>query len=140
MARLGITTAQVAELVRVATIGDTDQALSKVYLDDRMIPVRVQLDLAVRRDLSAIKALKVPTNSGASVPLSSVAEIFYAEGPSQIKRYDRNRVVTLGAGLPKGVALDPAMAAFNKAVERANLPPSVQQLESGDTKIQANTL
>ncbi|MBX9456407.1 MAG: efflux RND transporter permease subunit [Rhizobium sp.] len=136
MARLGITTAQVAELVRVATIGDTDQALSKVYLDDRMIPVRVQLDLSVRRNLSEIKALKVPTNAGASVPLSSVADIYYAEGPSQIKRYDRNRVVTLGAGLPQGVALDPAMAAFNKAVERANLPPSVQQLESGDTKIQ----
>jgi hydrophobe/amphiphile efflux-1 (HAE1) family protein len=136
MARLGITTAQVAELVRVATIGDNDQALSKVYLDDRMIPVRVQLDLAVRRNLAEIKALKVPTNTGASVPLSSVADIFYAEGPSQIKRYDRNRVVTLGASLPKGVALDPAMAAFNKAVKQANLPPTVQQLVSGDTKIQ----
>jgi HAE1 family hydrophobic/amphiphilic exporter-1 len=136
MARLGISTAQVAELVRVATIGDTDQALSKISLDDRMIPVRVQLDLSVRRNLSAIKALKVPTNTGASVPLSSVADIYYAEGPSQIKRYDRNRVVTLGAGLPKGVALDPAMVAFNKAVKAAKLPPTVQQLESGDTKIQ----
>ncbi|MGV3548522.1 efflux RND transporter permease subunit [Rhizobium sp.] len=136
MARLGITTAQVAELVRVATIGDVDQALSKVSLDDRMIPVRVQLDTSVRRSLAEIKALKVPTNTGASVPLSSVADIFYAEGPSQIKRYDRNRVVTLGAGLPKGVALDTAMVAFNRAVKDANLPPTVQQLESGDTKIQ----
>jgi multidrug efflux pump subunit AcrB len=140
MARLGITTAQVAELVRVATIGDVDQALSKVSLDDRMIPVRVQLDLSVRRSLTEIKALKVPTNTGASVPLSSVADIFYADGPSQIQRYDRNRVVTLGASLPKGVALDPAMVAFNQAVKDANIPSTVQQLESGDTKIQGEMM
>uniref|UniRef100_UPI002603F462 efflux RND transporter permease subunit n=1 Tax=uncultured Rhizobium sp. TaxID=155567 RepID=UPI002603F462 len=85
MARLGITTAQVSELVRVATIGDVDTALSKVYLDDRMIPVRVQLDLEVRRNMAEIKALKVPTNGGAVVPLSSVADVSYSEGPSTIK-------------------------------------------------------
>ena len=140
MARLGITTAQVSELVRVATIGDVDTALSKVYLDDRMIPVRVQLDLSVRRNMAAIKALKVPTNTGVGVPLSSIADVNYAEGPSMIKRYDRNRVVTLGASLPPGVALDTAMAAFNKAVEEAKLPSTVQQLESGDTKIQGEMI
>lgn len=136
MARLGITTQQVSDLVRVATIGDVDTALSKVYLDDRMIPVRVQLDLAVRRNMAAIKALKVPTASGATVPLESVADIRYSEGPSVIKRYDRNRVVTLGASLPPSVALDTATKAFDVAVKQAKLPPNVQKLESGDTKIQ----
>jgi multidrug efflux pump subunit AcrB len=136
MARLGITTAQVSELVRVATIGDVDASLSKVYLDDRMIPVRVQLNLEVRRDMAEIKALKVPTNSGAVVPLSSIADISYSEGPSTIKRYDRNRVITLGASLPPGVALDTATAAFSAAIEKAKLPASVQKLESGDTKVQ----
>ncbi|MDB5556351.1 MAG: acrB/AcrD/AcrF family protein [Rhizobium sp.] len=140
MARLGITTAQVSELVRVATIGDIDQALSKVSLDDRMIPVRVQLNLTVRRSLAEIKALKIPTNTGASVPLISVADVNYSEGPSMIKRYDRNRVVTLGASLPPGVALDQAMAAFNKSVKDVKLPPTVQQLESGDTKIQGEMI
>ncbi|UVC07621.1 efflux RND transporter permease subunit [Rhizobium sp. TH2] len=140
MARLGITTAQVSELVRVATIGDIDQALSKVSLDDRMIPVRVQLNLTVRRSLAEIKALKIPTNTGASVPLASVADVNYSEGPSMIKRYDRNRVVTLGASLPPGVALDQAMAAFNKSVKDVKLPPTVQQLESGDTKIQGEMI
>lgn len=136
MARLGITTAQISELVRVATIGDVDTALSKVYLDDRMIPVRVQLNLSVRRNLAAIKALKVPTNTGASVPLASIANVDYSEGASTIKRYDRNRVITLGASLPPSVALDTATAAFKKAVEKAKLPPTVQQIESGNTKIQ----
>jgi len=140
MARLGITTAQVAELVRVATIGDVDQSLSKVYLDDRMIPVRVQLDLSVRRSLAEIKALKIPTNTGASVPLSSLGDVSYSEGPSTIKRKDRNRVITMGASLPNGVALDQAMTAFNKSVKEVKLPPTVQQLESGDTKIQGEMI
>lgn len=136
MARLGITTATLSETVRVATIGDVDTALSKVYLDDRMIPIRVQLDLSVRRNMAELRAIKVPTASGASVPLSSVAEIQYSEGPSVIKRYDRSRVVTVGASLPKGVALDPATDAFKKAVTDANLPPSVKIVESGDAKVQ----
>jgi hydrophobe/amphiphile efflux-1 (HAE1) family protein len=136
MARLGVTTAQVSEIVRVATIGDVDTALSKVYLD----PVRVQLDLSVRRNMAALRALKVPTNTGASVPLSSIADISYSEGPSMIKRYDRARVVTVGASLPPGVALDQATAAFAEAIEEANLPPTVQILESGDTKIQNEML
>jgi multidrug efflux pump subunit AcrB len=136
MARLGITTAQLGELLRVATIGDNDNALSKVSLDSRMIPIRVQLNLAVRSDLAAIKALKVQTSTGAIVPLSAVADIVYTEGPSSIKRYDRNRYVAIGASLPKGVALDTARARFEAIVAETQLPPSVQFLESGDAKVQ----
>jgi hydrophobe/amphiphile efflux-1 (HAE1) family protein len=136
MARLGITTQQVSDIVRVATIGDVDTALSKVYLDDRMIPVRVQLNLEVRRSLAELKALRVPTDTGATVPLSSIADVNYSEGPSLIKRYDRNRVVSLGASLPPSVALDTATKAFDVAIKQAKLPPTVQKLESGDTKIQ----
>ena len=41
-ARLGITPQQIAETVRVATIGDVDAALTKISLDNRQIPIRVQ--------------------------------------------------------------------------------------------------
>ncbi len=140
MARLGITTAQLGELLRVATIGDTDNALSKVSLDGRMIPIRAQLNLAVRSDLSAIKALKVQTSSGALVPLSQVADVNYAEGPSSIKRYDRNRYVAIGASLPVGVALDTANQRFLAIAKDTQLPATVQFLESGDSKIQNEML
>ncbi len=61
MSRLGITTAQIAEVVRVATIGDIDSLLTKISLDDRQIPIRVQVDTAMRTDLAAIRNLKVQT-------------------------------------------------------------------------------
>ncbi len=41
-ARLGITPQQIAQTVRVATIGDVDANLAKISLDDRQIPIRVQ--------------------------------------------------------------------------------------------------
>ncbi len=55
-ARLGITAQQIAQTVRVATIGDVDAALPKISLDNRQIPIRVQASLDFRTDLAAIRA------------------------------------------------------------------------------------
>lgn len=137
IARLGITVQQIAEAVRVATIGDTDASLPKMALDNRQIPIRVMFNLDMRHDLAAIKALRIRTATGATVPLASVADVVFSEGPSAIKRQDRNRVVTIGADLPQGVALDTATARFKAAAAEVKLPSSVQFLESGDAKVQA---
>jgi len=137
MSRLGITTSQIADVVRVATIGDIDAALTKMSLDSRQIPIRVQIDTDFRTDLAAIRNLKVQTAAGALVPLATVADINYSEGPSSIKRYDRSRVVTMGADLPIGVALNSASDRFKAIAKETTLPPSVQFIESGDAEVQA---
>ena len=137
MSRLGIMTSQIADVVRVATIGDIDAALTKISLDDRQIPIRVQVDTNFRTDLAAIRNLKVQTASGALVPISTVADINYSEGPSSIKRYDRNRVVTMGADLPIGVALNTASDRFKEIAKETKLPAGVEFLESGDAEVQA---
>ena len=135
-ARLGITTAQIAETVRVATIGDVDAALAKLSIDNRLIPVRVRLNDASRQDLNRIGALKLTTATGAVVPLSAVADIAIAEGPSMVDRLNRERRATIGANLPVGVALGEASARFNEIVATVDLPPSVRVAESGDAEVQ----
>jgi len=137
MARFGITTAQISEVVRVATIGDIDSQLSKVSLDNRLIPIRVQVDRAFRADLAAIRNLKIQTAGGQFVPLSSVADIDYSEGPSAVKRHNRNRVVSIGSDLQQGVALDTATARFKEIASGIDMPSTVQFAESGDAEIQA---
>ncbi|QCI97222.1 efflux RND transporter permease subunit [Agrobacterium larrymoorei] len=136
IARLGITPQQISQTVRVATIGDIDAQLTKISLDDRQIPIRVQASLDVRRDLAAIRALKIKTASGATVPLYSVADIDYSEGPSSIKRNDRSRVVAIGSDVPFGTALDTSTAEFKRIVQETQLPPTVRLAESGDAKVQ----
>ena len=135
-ARLGVSTAAIAEAVRVATIGDVDAALAKVGVDNRLIPVRVRLDDAARGDLARIAALRVPTATGGSVPLSAVAEVAIAEGPSVVERLNRERIATIGANLPPGVPLGVATGRFNEIVAGVELPPGVRIAESGDAEVQ----
>ncbi len=136
-ARLGVTTRQIAQTVRVATIGDVDAALAKVSIDDRLIPVRVQFTEDVRGDIERIGSLNVPTANGASVPLRAVADISVSEGPASIERLNRERIATIGANLPVGVALGTSSARFKEITDGVTLPPSVRIAEAGDAEIQA---
>ncbi|MCA3445544.1 MAG: efflux RND transporter permease subunit [Rhodobacter sp.] len=135
-ARLGITTAQIAEVIRVATIGDGDAALAKLSIDNRLIPVRVQLNEASQQDLARLGALKVQAANGIAVPLSSVADVRIAEGPSMVDRLNRERRATIGANLPVGVALGTASERFNEIVSSVELPPTVRVQEAGDAEVQ----
>ena len=93
-ARYGISTDQISEAVRVATIGDIDANLAKFNAGDRLIPIRVQLTEASRANLRLIEALGLTTATGGMVPLAAVANVSFGQGPSSIDRYDRVRRVT----------------------------------------------
>jgi multidrug efflux pump subunit AcrB len=138
-ARLGVTVQQIATVVRVATIGDVSAALGKLSIDNRLIPIRVQLDEVSRDNLARISALKVMSASG-PVPLATVATVEVAEGPSVVKRLNRLRVATLGADIAPGYVLDQATARFQEILPTLNLPASVQVTPSGDAEVQAELL
>ena len=135
-ARLGVTVQQIATVVRVATIGDVSAALGKLSIDNRQVPIRVQLDETSRDNLARIAALKLMTASG-PVPLSAVATVEVAEGPSVVKRLNRLRVATVGADIAPGFVLDQATARFQELLPTLNLPASVQVSPSGDAEVQA---
>ena len=139
MARYGITTEQVSEAVRIATIGDIDANLAKFNAGDRLVPIRVQLTEKSRADLNLIGALNLVTATGGTVPLAAVADVAFAEGPSSIDRYDRKRRVTIGMDLPKmesGTALD----LIGKLPEAKSLPPGVAFQAAGDAEIQGEVV
>ncbi|AZL60858.1 efflux RND transporter permease subunit [Tabrizicola piscis] len=135
-ARLGVTVQQIATVVRVATIGDVSAALGKLSIDNRLVPIRVQLDEVSRDNLARLSALKVQTAIG-PVPLSAVATVEVAEGPSVVKRLNRQRVATIGADIAPGFVLDQATARFMEILPTLNLPPSVKITPSGDAEVQA---
>jgi multidrug efflux pump subunit AcrB len=138
-ARLGVTVQQIASVVRVATIGDVSAALGKLSIDNRLVPIRVQLDEASRDNLARLSALKVMTEVG-PVPLSAVATVEVAEGPSVVKRLSRQRVATLGADIAPGFVLDQATARFTEILPTLDLPATVMITPSGDAEIQAELL
>ena len=139
-ARLGITTQQIASVVRIATVGDYDGALAKVSIDNRLIPIRVRLDDASRENINRIAALKLTTGTGATVPLSAVADVNLGEGPSSVKRLNRQRLAIIGANLPPGVALGTATARFKEIAASVKLPGTASLQESGDAEIQTEMM
>jgi multidrug efflux pump subunit AcrB len=134
-AELGITTNAIADVVRIATIGDVGPALARFNTDDRQIPIRVQLETTSRADFDALKSLKVRTATGKMVPLATVAEFKLAQGPTAIDRYDRQRQVTLGADLAPGVALGDALNAVTSLPAAKALPKELILKQFGDAEV-----
>lgn len=135
-ALMGVSSADISQVARVATIGDADQLLPKFNLGDRQVPIRVMLREDARQDLGVLETLKVPTASGALVPLSAVADIGFGAGPNQIDRLDRRRVATITGELA-GVALSDATAAVNALPIMKDLPDGVEQQLTGDAESNA---
>jgi hydrophobic/amphiphilic exporter-1 (mainly G- bacteria), HAE1 family len=134
-ARLGVTTDQISDAVRVATIGDVGPALAKFTTGDRQIPIRVQLIESARKDLELITAMSVTGSSGVAVPLAAVADIGFGQGPSSIERFNRERRIVIGTDLVgitsgQGLGLVEALPSVNK------LPKGVRLQVTGDAEIQ----
>ncbi len=80
-ADLGVTSAAIADTLRIATAGDYDQALAKLNLSQRQVPVVVQLpEAGARSDLALLERLAVPGAHG-PVPLGNVATLAIGQRP-----------------------------------------------------------
>jgi HAE1 family hydrophobic/amphiphilic exporter-1 len=134
-ARLGVTVQSIAQVARVASLGDIDANVPKLTLGERRIPIRVRLPAGVRADIDAIRALQVPTASGALAPLSSVADVRFGAGPTTLFRYDRRREVVIDADLAGGAQLGQALHAIYDLPVMRHLPPEVQPVAVGDADL-----
>lgn len=135
-AELGITSQQMSEAVRVAMIGDFDPMLAKFNAGDRLLPIRVQVPEETRKNWNDIVNLRLATSSGTTVPLSSVAEVTFSQGPSSIKRLNRMRQATIGADIMPGTELGTASTRIQEVAKSLNFPASVRIQESGDAELQ----
>ena len=132
-ADLGVTTASIADTLRIATAGDYDQLLPKLNLSQRQIPIVVKLNTNARQDISELERLSVPGARG-PVMLSQVASLEIAGGPAQIDRYDRAKTVQFNIELAKR-ALGDVTAEVAQLPSIKNLPAGVTQKEQGDAEV-----
>lgn len=132
-ALMGVSTRDISQTIRVATIGDVAQNLPKYNLGDRQVPIRLQLTAEAREDLTVLENLRVPTDRGGAVPLSAVADVQFGAGPSQVLRRDRSRIASITAELD-GIRSGEADAAVKKLPTVQNLPAGVRQVPAGDSE------
>ncbi|MBK8892041.1 MAG: efflux RND transporter permease subunit [Dechloromonas sp.] len=136
MADLGVTSASIADTLRIATAGDYDQNIAKLNLSQRQIPIVVKLPPAARQDLSLLERLTVPGKNG-PVMIGNVATLALAGGPAEINRYDRLRNINFEIELnqqPLGEVEERVLA----LPSLAKLPPGILQTTVGDAEAMAD--
>ncbi len=131
-ADMGVTAANMGDTVRVATAGDYDQALAKLNLTERQVPIRVKLPSAARADLDALARLNVPGKAG-PVMLGNVATLSLESGPAEIERLNRSRNVVLTVELG-GRELGQVSEEARNLPSMKNLPPAVKMADLGDAE------
>jgi len=128
-ARLGVSVSSIASVARVATLGDIDANVAKFTVGERRVPIRVRLPADARSDLDRIRNLQVPTGSGGTTLLGSVADVSFQAGPAKIDRFDRKRQITVEGDLAGGAQLGQGLKAIdNLPIMRqvnANSPPGL---------------
>ena len=132
-ADLGVTSNDIAETLRVATLGDYEQNLPKLNLAQRQVPIVVRLGDGDRTDLSVLERLTVPGARG-PVRLGEVATLELAGGPAVISRYDRARNVQFEIELGER-GLGEVAEAINALPAIQSLPPSVRKIDVGDAEM-----
>jgi HAE1 family hydrophobic/amphiphilic exporter-1 len=82
-----------------------------------------------------IGELPIVTRSGVILPVSSLADVEVTNGPTEIRRLERERTVTLQIGLSDDIPLETGIQAVQDQViaplEEAGLPPGVSLSFSG---------
>ena len=131
-ADLGVTTAAIAETLRVATSGDYEQQLAKLNLPDRQLPIVVKLRDDARQDMAQLARLMVPGARG-PVMLGNVASLSLSSGPAQIDRYDRQRNITFEIELA-GQPLGKVQAAVMALPSIKDMPAGVEVAPIGDAE------
>ena len=130
-ANLGVDTADIAEALRIMVGGDPrvsrfhDESVNEDY------DVQVRLSEGDRNDPNAIGRLFVPGASGRLVPLDNLVRFVPAKAASRIDRLDRQRQVSLRAGVASGFAQADRVAALRAEVAKMNLPPGYTTRVSG---------
>ncbi len=129
MADKGVTTQDIATTLRVATVGDYEQRLSKLNLDTRQIPIVVRLPDIAKQNVSQLEGLYVPSAlpAGQGVRVGEVATLDFGTGPAQISRLDRERAIS--------ITVQPANGELGDLVQAVKSIPSMQQLPASITII-----
>ena len=129
MADKGVTTQDIATTLRVATVGDYEQRLSKLNLDTRQIPIVVRLPDIAKQNVSQLEGLYLPSAlpAGQGVRVGEVASLDFGTGPAQISRLDRERAIS--------ITVQPANGELGDLVQAVKRIPSMQQLPASITII-----
>lgn len=135
-ADLGIAAADIAMSLRTMVGGET---ATKFREGVEQYDVWLRLNEKDRRHMEVIEQLPLLSPNSGLIPLSQVANFSEGKGPSEIDRYNRQRLVTIFANLD-GIDLGTANKIVSSVVQDLKLPAAYQSDFIGQSKAMADSM
>jgi HAE1 family hydrophobic/amphiphilic exporter-1 len=117
--REGLTSREVAQAIAGGLRGSVS---TRFRSGDREVDVLVQLREEDRLSIGQMANLAIGTPDGRSVPLGVVADIQVVGGPRDIRREDRQTILTVSGDVAAGVLREDVMAQVQAAMGDFELP------------------
>ena len=130
-ADLGVDSDKISQALRLMVGGDSEVSRFHDPAVNDDYDVQLRLVGEDRSDPASIGMLWVPSESGPLVRLDNVVRLEQGQTASRIDRLDRQRQVSLRAGIAPGYALSDRLEALRDAVEEMNLPAAYSTAVSG---------
>ncbi|HEX9792655.1 MAG TPA: efflux RND transporter permease subunit [Planctomycetota bacterium] len=130
LAEYDLDLAQVANRLRIAVEGET----SSTFADgNERIDIRVRADLDRMRNVEQLRDLPVNPDAERPLPLSAVADLVIADGPSEIRHIGSRRAAVLSA-TPAGFDLGGLTDELQARLARVPRPPALSVMVSGQKR------
>jgi multidrug efflux pump subunit AcrB len=129
---LGVNTATISNFLKTSIFG-TKVGDFREFNDE--YDIRLRLPITRRSRIDEILELRVPTEAGQAVPLSSLGRFEYRPGLGTIHRIDRKRVVTLTADAEGRLGPD-VLADAQAQLKKLDLPPGYRIEYAGEQEEQ----
>ncbi len=127
---LGLTFPQIATVVRIAVLGASNTRFSSY---GKEYDITIEVNEAQIESVNDLLNLPLTTMRGQVIPLKSVATIDLRRGPSEIKRFDQQRVVEIKGDIA-GRPQREVVAEMKKNIQEMNLPPNYYLTFGGQSK------
>ena len=134
MADKGVTTTDLANTLRIATQGDYDQALPKLSLDTRQVPILIRLNNSDKQNLTNLANLYVPSSTGMSVQVKDVASLKFATGEASVSRLNRERAIKITVLPVNDAPLGDLIDSVKSTQIMQNLPNGVRIIDEGQAE------
>ncbi len=130
-ADLGVRAGDVAQALNILSAG---QIVSTFSEGSEQFDVVVRAEEAYRRDRQNFRYFTVGSSNGGVVDLERVVKISEATAPSSINRLNRQRQVTVSAGLPPNASESDAVAKMQTIADGLNMPAEYVTGVTGQSK------
>jgi len=97
---LGVPTVEFDRAVRLSVAGVSAGTFKDTSGEQYDIIMRTPV--GIRADLDALSQVRVPTLTGATLPVSQLATLQFVRAPIQIQRYNRERASTIDSDVQRG--------------------------------------